>query len=83
MSEGRMRWVSDGCVVVSAYTLGWPCASGIVEDYGLNPDDFPEMMTDMEQSVGEAVIDTILQVLDENAADPRIAVVLAQARGQA
>ncbi|MEV1003429.1 hypothetical protein [Nonomuraea sp. NPDC050202] len=83
MDGGRMRWVSDGCLVVSAYSLSWGFVDGIVEDYGLNPDDFPEMMTDMQQSVGEAVIDTILQVLDENAADPRIAAVLAEARGQA
>ncbi|MEV1004988.1 hypothetical protein [Nonomuraea sp. NPDC050202] len=43
---------------------------GIVEDYDLNPDDHPKMMDVMQQSVGEAIIDTILQVLDDNAHDP-------------
>lgn len=76
-----MQWVSDGCVVVSCYSLSWGFVGGIVEDYGLNPGDHPAMMDDMQQSVGEAVIDTILQVLDDNAHDPRVEAALRRARG--
>ncbi|MEV4079728.1 hypothetical protein AB0J43_05485 [Nonomuraea fuscirosea] len=83
MSGGRMRWVSDGCTVVANRSMSWEFVNGIVADYGLNPDDHPKMMDDMQQSVGEAIIDTILQVLDDNAHDPRVAAVLAEARGEA
>jgi hypothetical protein len=68
--SGRMRWVGDGCVVGACYSLSWGFVDGIVEDYDLNPDDHPKMMDVMQQSVGEAIIDTILQVLDDNAHDP-------------
>jgi hypothetical protein len=76
-----MRWVSDGCTIVANYSLSWGFVDGIVADYGLNPGDHPKMMDDMQQSVGEAIIDTILQVLDDNAQDPRVAAALRRARG--
>jgi hypothetical protein len=40
------------------------------------------MVTEISQAVGEAVIDTILQVLDEHSCDPRIATALAEALGE-
>lgn len=66
------------------YTLFWYFVSGIMQDYGVDSADHPDLWLELNQSVGEAIVDTILEVLVERAADdPRIASALAEARGEA
>jgi len=77
--EARV-FIVFGLLVMGA--LGSLDEGHILQDYGLNPNGHPKVMNDLNQSVGEAIIDTILQVLDDHADDPRIAEALREARGE-
>jgi hypothetical protein len=79
MAADRKRFIT-----VAPYWLSYSIMSkGLLEDYGLDPDDHPKVVDELNQSIGEAIIDTLLSVLDDNAADPRIARALREARGEA
>lgn len=85
MSGQQVRWarVEESEHVVASYWLGWYFVGGIVQDYGIDPADHPKLMIELDQAVGEAIVDTILDVLNEHAGDPRIATALREARGEA
>lgn len=66
----------------NGYWLGWYFIAGILEDYGLDSGEHPQLMIELNQAVGDAIIDTILDALGEHADDPRIAAALREARGE-
>jgi hypothetical protein len=84
MSGQQVRWmrVEESEHVVASYWLRWYFIGGILQDYGVDSADHPQMMIELDQAVGEVIVDTILDVLNEHADDPTIAAALREARGE-
>jgi hypothetical protein len=83
-AEQEQRKREARCITVYPYWLGYSTmAAGLLEDYNVDPRDHPKVVDELDQGIGEAIIDTLLSVLDDHEADPRIAAALREARGQA
>jgi hypothetical protein len=78
----RRRAAYEGGTVGEMYSISG-CrddADALLLGHGVNPEDHPELRFELEQSIGEAMYDAFLAVLDDRLDDPVCAAILAELR---